>query len=163
MNTRFEFAGIIPSVNETKFDDPFVENETFGITQDIEEWRDMHNENYTKSNYEFNMTPQLFDIRGVSNIKRKMDIAGFMMEPAALVDGVSITAKTRRLDIANGLNDFVNEHKDSGKKIFIFSLVFVPNMPCYISMDLNTFEPIIHDTPFMSNDKGYWIIRFAEL
>lgn len=164
MNRKFEFAGIIPSVNETKFEDAIVEDETFGIVTTFDEWKEwkvgMINDRYSSGyNPDFGTLNTSFidDIEGVKYLSEQMNLGGFMLAPTALLNGKLITAKTQAFVASRSLHDFRSKYAVMSEKLYLYDVIFYPALPKY-----EMINPMPHACdPYVNAAEAHWKIRFG--
>lgn len=121
---KIESIEIIPSKPEgdTIFENPYKEIETFNITNNFDEWKNMclyscKRFNEENSKYGFDVLPR-YTPSFQHNVIELFD--GFMMGPVALYEGNALTAISKIINLSN-FEEFKKELPTSDKR-FLYML-----------------------------------------
>jgi hypothetical protein len=89
-------------------------------------------------------------------------VAGYMCEPVAICaiggENVEIAAKTV---LVRDFKDFLERISPELDRLYLYSILFVPNMPKCYDLDMQTFKQTPLKHPVVNTDLGCWKVRFA--
>lgn len=134
-----------------------------GIILDYPTWRNYKEEGAVKelkSRDTINQYPFLTDWNGLAWLSQKVKFEGFMQGPVGVFYGLPVEARTRLIDNPKEFADYCN---NTSNQIFLYDLIFMPNMPQYGTVDADTFESTPFDVPTITTNFGKWKVRYGEL
>jgi uncharacterized Rmd1/YagE family protein len=118
---------------ESIFNNPFFENETYGITYDLEEWKEKNiillkieneivkefqEENIYNEDFHF-----VYDIEENELSQLTPFIKGYMLNTISLLSGVNLLAKTKEFDTFEQTKNCIMKNFYSGVDTFLYTIV----------------------------------------
>jgi hypothetical protein len=141
-----------------------INHDLAGIITDYAPWRD---DKVSKAIKEKQQVRDTLDINfsytdwaGLDWLSQKVKFEGFMQAPVGVFFGLPVAARTRVID---NPKDFAEYCNSTPNQIFLYDLIFTPNMPQYGVMDPESYEITSHDVPKVSTEFGKWKVRYGEL
>ena len=141
-----------------------ITDDLAGIITDYATWRNYKESGAIKDQQKIQDTlsinPSHTDWAGLNWLSQKVKFEGFMQAPVGVFFGLPVAARTRVID---NPKDFAEYCNSTPNQIFLYDLIFTPNMPQYGVMDPESYEITSHDVPKVSTEFGKWKVRYGEL
>lgn len=130
-----------------------------GIETDFDHWYETKHQHWLEETPQ-HFNPMIVDWAGLHYLNSKIKFEGFMVGPVGVYYTVPVEARTRKM---KDIKEFVDYCNNTANQIFLYDLVFIPNMPVYAKFDNVTFENIPLDHPYISEDFSQWKVRYGEV